>query len=104
MGTPRKHPYPWQMVQTGKLLLILYEENVHSYRQVFMDGRGHDHKVTGTWWGDSIGHWEGVDLVGHPRTHQAHITERFTRPELGRVVIELTIDDPGAYSARVGKR
>jgi hypothetical protein len=24
--------------------------------------------------------------------------ERFTRPELGRVNIEITIDDPGAYS------
>ena len=113
MGTPRKDPYPWQMVQTSKLLLILYEGNVHSYRQVFMDGHGHDPKAPGTWWGESIGHWDGdalvvdttgfndkawLDLVGHPRTHQAHITERFTRPELGRVVIEITIDDPGAYS------
>ncbi len=86
---------------------------MHSFRQVFIDGRPHDPKVEDTWWGDSIGRWDGdalvvdtvglndkawLDLVGHPRTSRAHIIERFTRPELGRVNIEITIDDPGAYS------
>jgi len=113
MGTPRKDPYPWKIIQTPRLFLILYEGNVHSYRQVFLDGRPHDPNVTETWWGDSTGHWDGnalvvdtvglndkawLDLVGHPRTSKAHIVERFTRPELGRVNIEITIDDPGAYS------
>jgi hypothetical protein len=113
MGTPRKDPYPWKIVQTPQLFLILYEGNVHSYRQVFLDGRPHDPNVIETWWGDSIGHWDGdalvvdtvglndkawLDLVGHPRTEKTHIVERFTRPELGRVNIEITIDDPGAYS------
>ncbi len=112
MGTPRKDPYPWQIFQNSKLFLILYEGNIHTFRQVFLD-REHDPKVTNTWWGDSVGHWDGdalvvdtvgfndkawLDLVGHPRTHQAHIIERFTRPELGRMVVEITIDDPGAYS------
>jgi hypothetical protein len=112
-GTPRINPYPWKVVQTDKLFLILYEGNVHSYRQVFLDGRKHDPDVIDTWWGDSIGHWEGntmvvdtvglndkawLDADGHPRTQKAHIIERFTRPELGRVVIEITIDDPGAYT------
>jgi hypothetical protein len=113
MGTPRRDPYPWKIVQTPKLFLILFEGNVHSYRQVFLDGRPHDPDVVETWWGDSIGHWEGdtlvidtvgmndkawLDLLGHPRTSQAHIIERYTRPELGRINMEITIDDPGAYS------
>jgi hypothetical protein len=113
MGTPRVNPYPWKILQTDKLFVILYEGNVHSYRQVFLDGRTHDKDVVETWWGDSIGHWEGDTLVvdtvgmndrvwldadGHPRTTKAHITERFTRPELGKVAIDITIDDPGAYS------
>lgn len=113
MGTPRKDPYPWKFVQTPTLLLILYEGNVHSYRQIFLDGRLHDADAIDTWWGDSIGHWEGdtlvvdtvgfndkawLDLAGHPRTDKAHIIERFTRPELGRMNIEITIDDPGAYA------
>ena len=61
--------------------LILYEGNVHSYRQVFLDGRKHDPDVIDTWWGDSVGTWDGdalvvdtvginakswLDLVGHP--------------------------------------
>jgi len=113
MGTPRRDPYPWKIVQTPKLFLILFEGNVHSYRQVFLDGRPHDPDVVETWWGDSIGRWEGdtlvidtvgmndkawLDLLGHPRTSQAHIIERYTRPELGRINMEITIDDPGAYS------
>jgi hypothetical protein len=113
MGTPRKDPYPWKLVQTPQLLLILYEGNVHSYRQVFLDGRPHDPNVEETWWGDSIGKWDGdtlvvdtvglndkawLDLIGHPRSSKAHIVERFTRPELGRVNVEITIDDPGSYS------
>ena len=55
MGTPRRDPYPWKIVQTPKLFLILFEGNVHSYRQVFLDGRPHDPNVVETWWGDSIG-------------------------------------------------
>ena len=113
MGTPRVNPYPWKVVQTDTLFVILYEGNVHSYRQVFLDGRPHAKDVKDTWWGDSIGHWEGdtlvvdsvgmndkawIDADGHPRTKQAHFIEKFTRPEWGKVDIEITIDDPGAYS------
>jgi hypothetical protein len=119
MGTPRMAPYPWQIVQTDKLMLMLYEGNVHGYRQIFLDGRPHDPTVKETYWGDSIGHWEGDTLVidtvglgfgdgrnnhswldadGHPRTNKLHIVERLTRPELGRIADEITIDDSGAYT------
>ena len=120
MGVPRVNPYPWKMVQTDTLLAILFEGNVHSYRQIFLDGRRHDPDVEETFWGDSIGTWEGkealvVDTVGlgfgdgrnnkswldgggHPRTNKLHVMERFTRPEYARIVREITIDDPGAYT------
>ena len=119
MGTPRVNPYPWKIVQTDKLIVILYEGNVHGYRQIFKDGRQHDPNVKETYWGDSIGHWEGDTLVvdtvglgfgdgrtnqawldadGHPRTNKLHVIERFTRPEKAFVVSEVTIDDPGAYT------
>jgi hypothetical protein len=118
MGTPRVNPYPWKIVQSDKLFLILYEGNVHSYRQIFLD-RPHDKDVEETFWGDSIGTWDGDTLVvdttglgfgdgrnnkawldadGHPRTGKLHVIERFSRPELAKVAIEITIDDPGAYS------
>ena len=113
MGTPRKDPYPWKIVQAPQLFLILYEGNVHSYRQVFLDGRPHDPNVTETWWGDSIGKWDGdalvvdtvglndkawLDLIGHPRTEKAHIVERFTRPDRDHMNYEVTIDDPKAFT------
>src|SRR5882762_9706116 len=40
-GVPRMAPYPWKIVQTPKLIVFLFEGSVHSYRQIFMDGRGH---------------------------------------------------------------
>src|ERR1700677_3756888 len=114
MGTPRMAPYPWKIVQTDKLLLMLYEGNVHGYRQIFLDGRAHDPSVKETYWGDSVGHWDGDTLVidavglgfgcgrnnhslldadGHPRTNKLHITERLTRPELGRLLDDINIQE-----------
>jgi len=47
--------------------------------------------------GDATNHsW--LDADGHPRTNKLHIVERLTRPELGRIADEITIDDPGAYT------
>ncbi len=115
-GVPRMSttPYPWTMVQTDKLLVIVYEGGAHIWRKIFLDGRGHDPNVVDTWLGDSIGHWEGNDTLvvetvgqtdktwldenGHPHTKDMVVTERFTRPDSGHLTIEHTIDDPGAYS------
>src|SRR5579864_5650513 len=62
-GVPRMAPYPWKIVQTPTLIVFLFEGNIHSYRQVFMDGRGHPQDIDPSWYGDSIGHWEGDTLV-----------------------------------------
>ena len=40
-GVPRISPFPQKFVQTPDLVVILDEGNVHSYRQLFLDGRGH---------------------------------------------------------------
>ena len=40
-GVPRMAPYPWKIVQQPTLIVFLFEGNIHSYRQIFMDGRGH---------------------------------------------------------------
>ena len=112
-GVPRMAPYPWKIVQTPQLIVFLFEGNIHSYRQIFLDGRGHPDDPDPTWYGDSIGHWDGdtlvVDTVGfndkfwfdfaaHPHTQQLHIVERYRRPDLGHLESEVTIDDPGAYT------
>jgi hypothetical protein len=102
--------FPYQLVQTPKALVMLYEGEVP--RQVYMDGRGHPKDPNPTWLGHSIGRWEGdtlvVDTVGFngkvwvgmpglPSSEMLHITERYTRPDMGHLVVEITVDDPGAY-------
>ena len=111
-GIPRGSPYPWRIVQTPTHYFILYEGNIHSYRQIFMNGK-HPDDPDPTWYGHSIGHWEGNTLVvdtvgfndkfwfdykGHPHTEKLHTIERYSRTDLGHMSIEVTIDDPGAYT------
>jgi hypothetical protein len=112
-GVPRQAPYPWRIVQSPGLIFFLFEGNIHSYRQIFMDGRNHPKDPDPTWYGHSIGKWEGETLVidsvgfndkfwfdfaGHPHTEQLHVTERFRRPDMGHLDFDATIDDPGAYT------
>jgi len=118
MGVPRTTVYPLRFVQnyTHKKpthMFILHEGNIHSYRQIFMDGRRHPAELDPTWFGHSIGWYEKDTLVidtvgfndkfwfdrqGTPHTGQLHTIERWTRVDLGHLVNEVTIDDPGAYS------
>jgi hypothetical protein len=69
MGVPRSTPYPFKFVQdmTGSTatahLYILHEGNIHSFRQIFMDGRKHPAELDPTWFGHSIGHWENKDTL-----------------------------------------
>ena len=112
-GVPRMAPYPWRIVQTPTHIFFLFEGNIHSYRQIFIDGRKHLADPDPTWYGDSIGSWDGdtmvvdsigfndkfwFDFAGHPHTEQLHVVERFRRPDLGHLEIEATITDPGAYT------
>jgi len=111
-GVPRISPFPQKTVQTPTLLVILEEGNVHSYRQIFLDGRGHS-KQDQLWMGDSIGKWDGDTLVvdtigfndktwitgqGVPHTDQLHVVERYSRPDLGHLQIDITLEDPGAFT------
>jgi len=119
MGVPRQAgAYPWRFVRyptdrPATHLFILFEGNAHMYRQVFMDGRKHPPDPTPTWFGHSIGWWEGDTLVidtvgyndkfwfdrlGHPHTEQLHTIERWTRIDYSTLTDQVTIEDPGAYS------
>jgi hypothetical protein len=108
---PRGNPYPFRMVETPTHIFLI-EEAMHGFRQIFMDGRGHPPDVDPTWWGHSIGRWDGdtlivdtvgyndqswLDAAGHLHSDRMHTIERFTRRDLGTMTIEFTVDDPGAY-------
>ena len=97
-----------------KSIFILNIAGPHSWRVIYMDGRGHPkpEDLRPTFLGHSIGHWEGdtlvIDSVGFnekqwavgafPTTSQLHMIERISRPDLKTLTYEATIDDPGAYT------
>jgi hypothetical protein len=108
-----EHPQPRKMVQTPTVLLILYEGNF-GIRQILTDGRPLPDNDPQPWWyGYSAGRWEGdtlvvqtkgfrddgwLDIHGSPLTDAATITERFRRFNYGTMKIDVTIDDPKAYT------
>jgi hypothetical protein len=113
-GVPRSDfvPYPLKILETPGLVVILYEA-IHSYRQIFTDGRDLPVDPNPQWFGYSVGRWDGdvfvvrsagfndnvwLDNAGRPATSQLRVTERFTRRDFGRMDIEITIDDPRAYT------
>jgi hypothetical protein len=104
--------YPWKLIETPESIVIIYETFTY-WRQIFTDGRKVDANAKPAWMGYSTGQWEGdtfvvettgfngkmwLDQVGRPTTDQLHVTPRYTRTHFGRMSIEVTIDDPGAYT------
>jgi hypothetical protein len=47
-----------KIVQTPTVMVILYEGNLHSFRQIFLN-RERPKDLNPTWWGDSVAKWEG---------------------------------------------
>ena len=105
-------PQHWKIVQTPQLLVLLHEFGA-SYREIFLDGRPLPLDPQPSWNGYSSGHWqkdtlvvettgfrEGIwlDIMGSPLTEAAHITERFRRPSFGLLEIQVTVNDPKAYT------
>jgi len=107
------HGQPRKVVQTPGLVIIMYEAN-YGLRQILMDGRTLPNKDAQPWWyGYSTGKWDGdtlvvetsgfrdsgwLDIIGNPLTDAAKLTERFRRPNYGTLEIDITIDDPKAYT------
>jgi len=107
------HPEPRKIVHTSSLIVIVYEANF-GLRQIFLDGRTLPANDQQPWWyGYSIGRWDGdtlvvetsglrddgwLDVVGSPFTDAAKVTERYRRPTFGKLEIDITIDDPKAYT------
>jgi hypothetical protein len=104
--------YPWKIVTTPEVTIILFE-NFTQYRQIFTDGRGYPDEKAPTWFGYSLGKWEGDEFVvdtlgfndkswlddgGHPRSEEMKVTERFRRKDYGHLEIEFTFNDPKAYT------
>jgi hypothetical protein len=122
MGITQFHmqPQPRKIVQTPKLIIILYESN-YGLRYIYTDGRKlpPQGEPQPWWYGYSVGHWEGdtlvvetnnlrgaessefdgwLDVRGSPYSNGAKFTERFRRPIFGKLEIDVTVDDPKSYT------
>ena len=106
------HPLFRKIIQTPGLLVILNEREA-MYRQIFTDGRPLPEDPQPSWSGYSTGKWEGDTLViqtsgfrdglwldasGSPLTESGKITERIRRVNFGTLEIEITVNDPKAYT------
>jgi hypothetical protein len=107
------HPQPRKIIHTPSVIVILYEAN-GGIRQIFTDGRPLPNNDPQPWWyGYSIGKWDGdtlvvettgfrdggwLDVNGAPLTDAAKMIERIRRPNYGSLEIDVTVDDPKAYT------
>jgi len=104
-------PLLYKVVHTPSLLVQLFELDPH-FRQVFLDGRAHPKDPDPTWQGHSVGSWEGetlvIDTVGFntrawlpnalPSTETLHVIERYNRPDLAHLEIDVTLEDPATLT------
>jgi hypothetical protein len=111
-GVPRATymPYPFQIVQSGKVILISYEYD-GAVRTVYMDNPGA--APVDSWMGWSAGHWDGDTLVvdvtgfndmtwfdraGDFHSDMLHVVERYTPVSANVLNYEATIEDPQVFS------
>lgn len=101
----------YRIIQSPNVIGILYASG--AYRQIFTDGRDLPQDPNPTWWGYSVGHWDGdtlvvqtagfndrswLDFAGHPHSEDLRVTERFQRRDFGHMQLEMTVDDPKTFT------
>lgn len=104
-------PSPIQIMQNDTYFAFLFEQNSW-FTVVPIDGSEHRKEIA-TWFGDSVGRWEGdtlvidtvnfngktrLDTIGHPHSDQLHVVQRLSRPDRGHITYEITIDDPKTFT------
>ena len=105
-------PYPLQIVQTSKSVVLLFEVN-NWFHPVLMDGREHPKDLEPSWFGHSIGKWDGdtlvvdtigvhdwtkLDTIGHPHSENLHLVTTFRRTDFDHMTFTVTVDDPETYT------
>ena len=107
------HPQPRKYLWTPNEIVMVWEAN-YGLRHIYLDGRPHPtDDAQPYWYGYTTGKWEGdtlvatttnirdgmwLDVEGTPLTDQGKITERFRRPNFGSLEIDVTIEDPKAFT------
>jgi hypothetical protein len=99
-----------QIVELPGRVMMFFGRNL---RQIYTDGRQHPSGLQPLWMGHSIGKWDTdtfvidtidiseinwLDRMGHPHSDKLHLIERFRRVDDKTMLLNLTIDDPVAYT------
>ena len=109
-------PYGVEFVEMPEMKLVYIFDigGPHTFRTIYMDGRPHPMNLEPSYYGHSTGRWEKdalvvdtvgfnerfwIDREGSPHTDKLHMIERFSRPDFNTLQYEVTVDDPGAYTA-----
>ncbi len=105
-------PHPTQIIQDNDYIIFLFEQNT-MFHIVATDGRGFTPGLPSSWFGESIGRWDGdtliietrntngytrIDTIGHPISNQAKITQTYKRVNFGTIEHTFTVDDPKTYT------
>jgi hypothetical protein len=105
-------PYPFEIIQTPKLLLMNFEF-AHARRNIITDGAPHPDGFPDFWMGDSRGRWDGDTLVvdvknldertwldhaGNYHSDALHVVERYTLVDSAHIQYEATLEDPKVFT------
>ena len=106
-------PHPLQIIHDNDHLVMLFEQN-SMFHIVPTDGRPFTKDLPPSWFGESVGRWDGdtlvvetvningytrVDTIGHPMSARARITQTFKRVNFGTIEHTFTLTDPKAYTS-----
>lgn len=106
-------PYPFELMQTPGRVTLLYEYDSVARRIPLGVPHPDLAKVAPTFYGDSVGRWEGdtlvvdtvnirpdtqVDYTGIPHSDALRITERIRRKDAVTLEDQITLTDPKAYA------
>jgi len=106
-------PHPLQIIHDNDHLVMLFEQN-SMFHIVPTDGRAFTKDLPASWFGESVGRWDGdtlvvetvningftrVDTIGHPMSARARITQTFKRVDFGTIEHTFTLTDPKAYTS-----
>lgn len=102
-----------EFVQSRHAIIEVTDDDSPGFHHIYLT-RGHPKEPDVLWYGDSVGTWDGDTLVvdrvnfreevwltgeGHPHSDRLHVVERYRRPDLGHLEVEVTVEDPGVLAA-----
>jgi len=102
----------YEFVQSKDIIVEISDDDSPGFHQIYV-GAAHPREPDPLWYGDSVAHWEGDTLVvdrvnfedavwldqdAHPHSDKLHIVERISRPDLGHLETEITVEDPAVLA------